>query len=47
MKYIFIEWDETKNNSNQQKHGIAFAEAKSVFFEKKARLIHDPDHSEF
>lgn len=26
-----FEWDENKNKSNQQKHGIPFEEAKEVF----------------
>lgn len=26
-----FEWDENKNKSNQQKHGISFEEAKEVF----------------
>ena len=33
MKYITIEWDEKKNISNQQKHGVSFEEAKTVFEE--------------
>lgn len=27
-----FEWDENKNQLNQQKHGINFAEAKEIFF---------------
>jgi len=46
MKYISFEWDENKNIFNQRKHGISFAEAKTVFFDENARLIHDPDHSD-
>jgi len=45
MKYIAFEWDKNKNVSNQKKHGIAFEEAKTVFYDDNARLIHDPDHS--
>ena len=26
-----FEWDETKNRLNQQKHGVSFEEAKTVF----------------
>jgi len=26
-----FEWDENKNNSNKEKHGISFEEAKEVF----------------
>ena len=45
MKYIRFEWDSAKNISNQKKHGISFEEAKTVFYDENARLIHDPDHS--
>ena len=30
-----FEWDENKNNSNIEKHGISFDEAKEVFSDKK------------
>jgi len=46
MKHISFDWDENKNISNQRKHAISFAEAKTVFFDENARLIHDPDHSD-
>lgn len=29
-----------------KKHGISFDEAKTVFYDENARLIHDPDHAE-
>lgn len=45
MEYIAFKWDEDKNKSNQQKHGISFSEAKTVFYDDNARLIYDPDHS--
>ena len=45
MKYITFDWDENKNNSNQQKHGVSFDEAKTVFYDDNARLIYDPEHS--
>ncbi|MDP6602153.1 MAG: BrnT family toxin [Phycisphaerales bacterium] len=38
-------WDESKNQSNQAKHGISFDEACHVFQDDQALLIHDPDHS--
>jgi hypothetical protein len=31
-----FEWDEHKNKSNQQKHGIGFEEAKAVFEDDNA-----------
>ena len=43
---IRFEWDETKNQSNIRKHQVSFGEAKSVFYDPNALLIHDPDHSE-
>jgi hypothetical protein len=41
-----FEWDETKNVSNQRKHGISFEEAESAFADEFGRLIADPDHSD-
>ncbi len=46
MKSISFTWDNKKNYTNIQKHGISFEEAKSVFYDDNARLMHDPDHSE-
>jgi len=43
---LHFEWDENKNISNQEKHGVSFEEAKSVFSDVLGRLISDPDHSE-
>lgn len=40
-----FEWDENKNQINQQKHGISFEEAQTVFFDDYAILFDDPDHS--
>jgi uncharacterized DUF497 family protein len=45
MNTIRFEWDENKNRTNQKKHGIAFAEAQTVFQDENALLIPDPDHS--
>jgi uncharacterized DUF497 family protein len=45
MKYIQFEWDQNKNRANIQKHKISFTEAKTVFYDEKARLIADPEHS--
>lgn len=41
-----FEWDEPKANANITKHGVSFDEAKTVFYDERARLISDPDHSE-
>lgn len=46
MKSITFEWDPVKAQSNVKKHGITFEEAKTVFDDDFARLLHDPDHSE-
>jgi uncharacterized protein len=41
-----FEWDQRKAASNESKHGVSFEEAKSAFYDERARLIDDPDHSE-
>lgn len=46
MSALTFEWDHRKAAANLKKHGIAFEEAQSVFFDDRARLIDDPDHSE-
>jgi len=45
MKYIQFEWDPAKNDTNIKKHKISFEEAKTAFYDPKARVIDDPDHS--
>ena len=46
MTTLHFEWDEPKANANIAKHGVSFDEAKTVFYDERARLIADPDHSE-
>jgi uncharacterized DUF497 family protein len=46
MTELEFRWDPKKEALNQEKHGVSFAEAKSVFYDESAKLIHDPDHSE-
>ncbi len=41
-----FEWDENKNALNQKKHQISFDEAKTVFYDDRALVIDDPDHSQ-
>jgi len=41
-----FEWDENKARINQQKHGVSFEEAATVFDDADALQIFDPDHSE-
>lgn len=43
--YLF-DWDEDKNASNIIKHGIDFDEASTVFFDERALLFDDPEHSD-
>ncbi len=40
-----FEWDASKANSNEAKHGVSFEEAKTVFNDPNAITIFDPDHS--
>lgn len=42
-----FEWDENKNQTNKRKHGISFEEAQTVFYDERAILFDDPDHSEY
>ncbi|MGA2985029.1 MAG: BrnT family toxin [Terriglobia bacterium] len=41
-----FEWDAKKADSNAAKHGVAFAEAMTVFGDPLELAIADPDHSE-
>jgi hypothetical protein len=41
-----FDWDEAKNEVNQQKHGVSFEEAQTVFSDDYALFRGDPDHSE-
>lgn len=45
MSTIRFEWDKRKALANKEKHGVSFEEARSVFFDERARLIDDPEHS--
>lgn len=40
-----FEWDDTKAISNQEKHGITFEEAASIFGDPLAVTFPDQDHS--
>ena len=46
MSALRFEWDDRKASINLKKHGVSFEEARTVFFDERARLIDDPDHSE-
>ncbi|MDF1594344.1 MAG: BrnT family toxin [Desulfobacterales bacterium] len=43
---LSFEWDIEKGKSNEQKHGISFGEASTVFADPLSLTIHDPLHSE-
>ena len=45
MVGLRFEWDERKAGDNAKKRGVSFEEARSVFFDERARLIDDPEHS--
>ena len=46
MTTLKFEWDERKADANLKKHGVSFDEARTVFFDERARLIDDPEHSD-
>jgi uncharacterized DUF497 family protein len=46
MSNITFEWDAVKASINKKKHGVTFDEAKTVFFDENAKIIHDPRHSD-
>lgn len=46
MKELKFTWDKNKAITNQQKHGVTFEEAKTVFYDNYARLKVDPDSSQ-
>ncbi len=46
MSALRFEWNDRKAVTNLKKHGVSFEEAKSVFFDERAKLIDDPDHSD-
>jgi uncharacterized DUF497 family protein len=41
-----FEWDEAKARANEQKHGVSFEEAATVFANPLAAIFDDPDHSQ-
>ena len=41
-----FEWDEKKNQANLKKHGVAFDEAQTVFYDPLTKVAADPEHSE-
>jgi uncharacterized protein len=45
MSELVFDWDSQKARINEQKHGISFIEAQTVFYDENARLRYDSDHS--
>ncbi|HET7436466.1 MAG TPA: BrnT family toxin [Thermoanaerobaculia bacterium] len=45
MKKLAFEWDEAKARANEQKHGVSFDEAKTVFGDMRALHDYDGPHS--
>ncbi len=41
-----FEWDENKNLTNYQKHGVWFEEAQTLWADELSREFFDPEHSE-
>jgi len=46
MNDLRFEWDGRKEKTNIKKHGVSFAEARTVFYDENAIRYFDPDHSE-
>jgi len=43
---ILFDWDENKAKINEQKHGVTFLEAMTVFKDTNAVMLEDDEHSE-
>ena len=43
---IRFTWDPAKAAANKKKHGVAFEEAQTVFYDETAIQYDDPDHSD-
>lgn len=46
MDELRFEWDEAKDWENQRKHGVSFAEARSVFFDPRGVEYYDDERVE-
>lgn len=46
MSIIKFEWDASKASINHKKHGVSFEEARTVFYDEHAVIIHDAEHSD-
>ena len=45
MKKVRFEWDRKKSIANFRNHGVAFDEAKTIFYDENAIEFCDQDHS--
>ena len=45
MDQIDSTWDPRKAAANLRKHGVSFEEAQTAFYDERALLIDDPDHT--
>ena len=45
MDSFHFEWDQNKNQSNHDKHGVLFEEAQTVFYDENAIEYYDDNHS--
>jgi len=45
MNELSFGWDSSKAALNAKKHGVTFEEAKTVFYDERALVLPDPDHS--
>jgi uncharacterized protein len=42
---VLVQWDPAKDRTNQEKHGVSFREAATVFNDPLQWTVADPDHS--
>lgn len=45
MNDIGFIWDKRKGRANQKKHRVSFEEARTAFYDERAIVYFDPDHS--
>lgn len=45
MRRVRFEWDETKNATNEKKHGVSFFKAQDAFFDPDRVIAEDKGHS--
>jgi len=46
MWSLAFAWDERKNQANLKRHRVSFQEARTAFYDERAKVYYDPDHSE-